>query len=224
MSKTILLRVILVLILLAGAAYLILVPSGDRPRHGAETLPWSVTVNPDGSTTAFGFTLGRTTLAEVRAKLQEQGALSLFTTDAGRLDLEAFFQEVSLNGLKAKMVVVLVAPRAQLEGMYSRGMRISTLAEGQRRVTLHPDDIAAAAALPVRHITYLPSARLDEEIIGKRFGAAAEKRVDGSGVTHWLYPSRGIDVAVAGDGKTVIQYALPEDFTQLTEPLDGASE
>ncbi|MDD3448582.1 MAG: hypothetical protein PHF72_06085 [Gammaproteobacteria bacterium] len=76
----------------------------------------------------------------------------------------------------------------------------------------------------MRHITYLPSARLDEEIIGKRFGVAAEKRVDDGGVTHWLYPARGIDVAVAGDGKTVIQYALPEDFTQLTEPLGRASE
>jgi hypothetical protein len=224
MPKKIIIRVLLVLVLLAGATYLILVPTGDRPRHGAETLPWSVTVNPDGSTTAFGFTLGRTTLAEVRARLQDQGKLSLFSTDAGRLDLEAFFQEVSLHGLKAKMVVVLTAPREQLEGMYGRGTRISTLAEGQRRVTLHPDDIAAAAALPVSHITYLPSARLDEEIIDKRFGAAAEKRLDSSGVTHWLYPSRGIDVAVAGDGKTVIQYTLPEDFTQLTAPLHAVSE
>jgi len=44
--------------------------------------------------------------------------------------------------------------------------------------------------------------------------------VEATGITHWLYPDRGLDIAVNPDGREVFQYVMPARFNELLEPLE----
>jgi hypothetical protein len=137
---------------------------------GVVRLPWQVGVDEQGRTQPFGFTLGETRLAEVRAVFAEEGKLSLFAQPAdGTLAVEAYFDHIYLSRLRADFIMTLAAEQADLAPMYERGLRISQLGSGAKRVTLDPDDAKRLADYPIRSITYLPWKSLDAGIIERRF-------------------------------------------------------
>jgi hypothetical protein len=188
-------------------------------------LPWQVEV--DGlRTRVFGFTLGDTTLAQVREVFGEEGKINLFAQvdaddDEPSYVVESYFEQIYLNRLRADFVFTLDVDQAALEPMYGRGLRISQLASGAKKVKLTPDDIAALLNAPIRAITYLPWKSLNDEIVRARFGAPSEKRIETqTGVTHWLYPARGMDIAIDREGGVVIQYVNPSSFDDMLAPLE----
>jgi hypothetical protein len=134
--------------------------------------------------------------------------------------IEAYFDKVTLGGLSARVVVVFDFTAEQLQVMYDRGTRISTLGDGSRKVSLHPEDIETVRAARIASITYLPRIRLDDALLENRFGQPAQviKEQD-SNMTHWLYPDKGLDVALDEQGNGVLQYVSPALFDQLVSPL-----
>ncbi|MBK1722227.1 hypothetical protein [Thiocystis violacea] len=203
---------------------LLLMP--DPIDDGVVRLPWQIDRDESGRTQVFGFTLGRTTLAEVRKVFQEEGEMSLFKTTQtpARFAVEAYFEQVYLERLRADFVIALVADQSQLEGMYDRGLRISQLESGGKKVKLDPVDAEALASFPIRSISYLPKTRLDEDLIEQRFGAPARKQTEQkTGIVHWLYPDRGLDIGRDPQGHVVIQYVNAGDFPALLAPLEAAS-
>jgi hypothetical protein len=61
---------------------------------------------------------------------------------------------------------------------------------------------------------------LDEDLIERRFGSPSERRTEAeTGIVHWLYPQRGIDIARDPKGKVVIQYVDRADFANVLAPL-----
>lgn len=189
-------------------------------------LPWRVTTDAQGHTQVFGFTLGKTPLAEVGRLFGEEGTISLFQTpgSAEPLGVEVFFQQVYLQSLRADFVVTLDVDQRTLEPMFERGLRISQMESGSKRVKLDPADVEKLLDRPIRTITYLPQARLDEATVEKRFGPPQERRTDPSNkMVHWLYPDRGFDIARTVKGKIVIQYVNRSDFNQLALPLSGST-
>ena len=188
-------------------------------------LPWRVTTDQAGRTQVFGFTLGKTTLGEVRKFFGEDGSINLFKAPDGPepLGVEVFFEQVYLQSLRADFIVTLDVSQRTLAPMYERGLRISQMESGSKRVKLDPTDVATLLASPIRTITYLPQARLSTEVIEKRFGAPAERRIEPeTNVVHWLYPERGFDLARHPKGKVVIQYVNRADFARLVQPLGGS--
>ncbi len=209
---------------LAAVILAMWLPGGPRPRPPHD-LPWQIERLPDGSSRVFGVALGRTTLAEMEQHLQERAEVSLFAADSGSRVVEAYFNKVVLDGLKAKMVATLGFDAAMLERIFSRGARIATLAEGKRKVTLSGEDLALARRAPVVAITYLPAIDLDEATVRGRFGAPARRIAEPGGkVVHWLYPEKGLDVAIGKEAKEVLQYVRPADFPRLLKPLEAASK
>ncbi len=200
---------------------LLMPPSID---DGTVRLPWRAALDPAGRTQVFGFTLGETPLAEVRRVFEEDGTLSLFH-NPGRPEpfaVEAYFAQIYLQSLRADFVVTLDLDQATLGQMYDRGLRISQLESGAKKVKLDPRDAETLAARPVRAIAYLPQARLPEPILERRFGKPEERRTEPkTGIVHWLYPGRGMDIARDPKGKIVIQYVNPADFDALVSPLDA---
>jgi hypothetical protein len=91
-----------------------------------------------------------------------------------------------------------------------------------RRITLHPDDLAAADRLPIRAIAVIPTVNLDEATVVQRFGEPGERIVVSDKRTHLLYPKLGLDVVVDKDGKELLQYVAPQQFARLREPLLAA--
>lgn len=202
-------------------AILLLMPTSTD--DGIDRMPWQFTQDGTGRTHVFGLTLGQTTLNEVRAAFGEIGEITLFQNSAAAqmYSVEAFFEQIYLKRLRADFVMTLDVEQATLSAMSERGLRISQLASGSKKIKLDPADAALLANRPIRSIAYLPKARLDSALIEQRFGAPSEQLTESkSGIVHWLYPQRGLDIARDPAGQTIIQYVNPSDFDSLRVPLD----
>jgi hypothetical protein len=214
-------KIILGILALAFVLFIIamLIPSGrEQPR---DVLPWQISVTDTGSIRVFGLHLGYTTIGEAQQKFEEGAKISLFASEQGEYVVEAFFKEVWLAGLKAKMILTADLPQDILSGMYHRGIRMNALEGGGKQIQLHPDDEAVVLQTPIRHITYLPASKLEETLLVRRFGNPAERIIEkAGGAVHLLYPDKGLDIAISTSGKVVLQYLQPRHFDQaILEPL-----
>ena len=216
MERHIFLGVLLVTLLGIGVAMMVPMAEDHRP----EMLPWAIKVQPDGTSTVFGLNIDHSTLGEAEKRFALEAEVSLFRAADGKMVVEAFFDNVTLTGLGAKLVMVMALSDAQLQAMYGRGLRIANMGGGASKVTLHPDDMALVRNTPIASITYLPKTHLDAALVSKRFGEPAERIAEpGTDVVHWLYPAKGLDVTVSESEKEVLQYVAPRDFEQLRAPL-----
>ena len=218
-----------IILYIIGAAFFgfvgIMMLMPEQRGDGVVRLPWLVSTDEEGRTRVFGFTIGQTTFGEVRAAFGEEGKINLFTRPdrADEYSVEVYFDQLYLNGLRADFVISLDADQILLGGMYERGLRISQLASGGKKVTLSPQDIETLLSAPIRAITYLPWKSLDSEILEKRFGSPSERFTEANGVIHWLYPSKGMDIGLGKDGGVVIQYVDTRELDALVAPLKGDS-
>jgi hypothetical protein len=227
MDRKILLSVLAGALLAFIGIWMLLSAFPDQ-RAGIRAYPWEVSRTPSGQLQVFGLTLGKSSLADLRALLGEEGKLNLFAEtkpDAPDTDftVEAYFDNILLSNLKADWVASLAVPQALLAAMYNRGLRASKVASGSRKVKLDPEDAAPLAQAPIRSITYLPWKSLRPEDIVGRFGEPERKLTEASGVAHWLYPEKGLDIARDPDGGVVIQYLNPADFERALAPLDAST-
>lgn len=191
-----------------------------QPREKAVNLPWQVEPLADGSIKVFGLVLGKSTLQEAQQIFQEEAELSMFATDDGKRVVEGFFNQLTLSGLRARMVVGMDYSEEELAAMFDRGARIATMGSGKRKVSLSGEDKMAAMHIPIISITYLPKVNLDAELVEKRFGRPAERiKERKSDVEHWLYPDLGLDIALSDEQKDVLQYTLPSRFESVVAPL-----
>lgn len=214
-------KIILGTLALVAVSISLLLMLPDNSVNTPETLPWNITHPTPDTTRAFGITLGKTTLNEaaIAFKHEAEVEISLFKPSDSMMSIEAFIEEVNFNGLKAKMVFTMAVPASELQGMYERGLRLSSAPSG-KRVTLTFDDLAKVRSYPIASLTYLPNVRLEDAIITKRFGQPAQRIREKKGsVVHWLYPQHGLDVALSEKEKPLLQYLSPKDFEQLRTPL-----
>lgn len=182
-------------------------------------LPWHIEHPTAETVRIFGLTLGMSTANEAELRFREAAKSSLFKSASGKLVAEMFFEQITLAGLKSRIVIIIDVSDVELRGMYERGLRISGTGSG-KKITLAPDDEARLRSLPISGLTYMPSVRLDEMTISRRFGQPAlrikERR---SGAVHWLYPQQGLDITLGNEEKPVLQYVPPRDFGKLLQPL-----
>lgn len=215
MDKKIIIGVIALIVATISAVLMLPDNSVSTP----DTLPWKITHPTPDTTRVFGITLGKSTLDEVAHtyRYETELEISLFKPTDASMGVEAFFEEVNFNGLKAKIIMTIAVPAEELQGMFNRGLRMNSTPSG-KRITLTADDLARVRSLPVASLTYLPAARLEEAIISKRFGEPALRvRENKTHLVHWLYPQHGLDVVL--DAKPFFQYLPPKDFELARTPL-----
>jgi hypothetical protein len=209
----------LLLITLVAIAVAILSPGG-RTVDPNPKLPWMIEVDAQGESHVFGLTLGESTLADAREAFQEQGKMNLFLSPQGEYAIEAYFQRLFLSGLRADLVLALDVGQQQAAEIFDRGLRISKLGSGAKKVDMTTPDKDLLAEKKIALITYLPATDLEEEIIRRHFGEPQQKISEKkSGIVHWLYPEKGLDIGVNPDGKEVFQYVRPAEFEELVKPL-----
>ena len=216
MERNLFLSVLVATLLLIALAMFI---PGQRESDSIETLPWHITIDGAGRSTIFGITLEQTTLAEVEQLFGSEAEISLFSSAEGGYTVEAFFNRVTLNGIKAKFVFVVGLSAQALQQSYERGVRIATMGSGTRKVTLADSDLTRVMATAVTSLTYLPRLDLDTALLEQRFGTPAEQIATKEGIIHWLYPQQGLDIALYTEGKEVFNYVIPARFEQLRGPL-----
>jgi hypothetical protein len=204
---------ILSILIFAGSYFMPVKPDDNSG------LPWNIEHPTPGTTRIFGLTLGLSTTNEAEQHFQEEAEPSLFKSPSGQLVAEMFFEQVTLAGLKSRIVATVAVPETELQAMYERGLRISGIGSG-KKITLASEDAARVRALPIASLTYMPSVRLNEEIFSKRFGQPSQRiKEKKSGAIHWLYPQNGLDITLGGEEKPVLQYVPPKDFDRLVIPL-----
>lgn len=203
---------------LLGLAIAIFIPGGESTDK-TPMLPWQITIDANGNSSVFGITMDNSTLLEAENLYQEQSTVSLFATPDNQYAIEAFFERLYLNGIRANLVMNIDVDADTAAQMMERGIRISRLGSGTSKVTLSEEDLQQVKASTISLITYLPATDLDEELIQKRFGEPAERIPEESGTVHWLYPDKGLDIAVNPETKEVFQYIPPARFEQIRIPL-----
>lgn len=214
-------KIILGVFALVAVSISVLLMAPDNSVNTPDTLPWSITHPTPDTTRVFGITLGVTSLDQSAEafKHQTEVEISLFKPSEGKLGVEAFYEEVNFNGLKAKIVMNVAVPQDELTQMYQRGLRMNSTPSG-KRITLTADDLARVKSLPVSSLTYMPTVRLEESVIIKRFGEPTQRiKESKSDLTHWLYPQHGLDIVLSGKEKPLLQYLPPKDFEILRAPL-----
>ncbi len=223
MGRHIFLSVLLFTLLVLALA--ILLPTGREPLSARGDYPWNVTVDSEGYSQVFGITVGRSTVRQAAEVIRDPGEVSMFVAADGKQAVEVYFDRVAIGEFYAKMVLAVALDAPALQAMYERGVRISNLGGGVRKVELHPDDLVRVGDAVISSLTYIPSVNLDGAVIRKRFGAPARllKERD-SGLVHWLYPAIGLDLAVNEEGKEVLLYVKPAEFSRVTAPLQEKAE
>jgi hypothetical protein len=186
-------------------------------------LPWQIAVDGQGGSSVFGLQPGVSTLGDVRRKLGDEIEVAIIAEPNEIGTLEGYYAQVPLGFVLAKMVVTVDVPDAAISAMRERALKAKHMDSTTRRITLHPDDLAAAEQLRVRAIAVIPTTNLDEATIIQRFGEPGERIVVSDKRTHLLYPAQGLDVLVDQGGKELLQYVAPRDFARLREPLLAAA-
>ena len=182
------------------------VPPNDNPVTG---LPWQIDILPGGESRVFGITLGRTTLGEAMEQLGNDMELAIIAAPNETGTLEAYYSHHSSGPITGKLILLLDVDPVTLSTMLDRTFQDG----GTRRHHLHPDDLPTALQAPVRAINFMPSFNLDEDIAQSRFGTPAEIIQVDAQQKHLLYPDKGLDLILSTDGREVLQYLSPVEFS-----------
>ena len=181
-------------------------------------LPWQVDVLPDGSTQVFGLHIGVSRLSDVLALLGSDDvdlAIIAATDEVG--SLEMYYGHYRAGVIAGKLVVQTSANEQDIKNWRENAAKFDYMASGQaKKFILSEDDLKLVLNEVVTGLTFIPAMNLDEEIILSRFGEP-DRRVQSDGVVHYLYPEKGLDVALFYEGKEVIQYVAPSDFKLIDE-------
>ncbi|MGE5470785.1 MAG: hypothetical protein ACM3X0_08320 [Bacteroidota bacterium] len=214
--------------LLALVLVLVIVPfflPGIGKTDGVDpnsNLPWQIETDDRGGSSVFGLKPGSSSLAEVRQKLCPEIEVAIIAEPNEAGALEGYCAQVPLGFVLARVIVTVDASPVQVAAMRERALKSKNMESATRKITLHPDDLAAAELLPVKAISVIPAVNLDEATVIQRFGQPVERLAQGEQRVHLLYPQQGLDILVDGEGKELLQYVAPRDFASLREPLRAA--
>jgi len=187
-------------------------------------LPWQIEVDGQGGSSVFGLRPGLSTLGEVRQRLGDEIEVAIIAAPDETGMLEGYYRQVALGFVLARVIVTLDLPAETIAAMRERAIRAKHMESATRQISLHPDDLVVAERTPIRAISVIPSVNLDEASLVQRFGPPEERLPISDKRVHLLYPKLGLDVVVDSDGKELLQYVAPRNFSTLREPLLAAAD
>ncbi|NOQ88113.1 MAG: hypothetical protein GQ550_04250 [Gammaproteobacteria bacterium] len=182
-------------------------------------LPWQIEILQDASTEVFGLHIGSSRLSDAIEKLGSDMELAIIaaTDEAG--SLEMYYGHYRAGLLSGKLVIQTDSSETDLKRWRDNALRSEYMETGlAKKYILSPDDLPQVLDEVIVGLTFLPAVNLDEEVILSRFGGP-EKRIQLHGVIHFLYPEKGLDLALHEDSKEVLQYVSPDAFQQFIQPL-----
>lgn len=215
----------IIALILAALVVPFLIP-GVAKQEGVDpnsNLPWQIAVDGQGGSSVFGLRPGVSTLGEVRQRLGGEIEVAIIAEPNELGAVEGYYTQVSLGFVLARVIVTVDAGEAMVAAMRERALKAKPMESTTRKITLHPDDLSAVDALPIKAISVIPTVNLDETTVVQRFGQPGERLVVSDRRVHLLYPDKGLDVTVDADGKELLQYVAPRNFAWLREPLAKGS-
>lgn len=187
-------------------------------------LPWNVEV-VNNTTNVFGIKLGESNLNDFlqiwNEKEMELAIIKSPDEDIKTANLEAYFAELKLGFVLAKVIITLQTNPDELNTMISRASDVSFLRNGSKQITLNNVDYQQAKNKIIKSISIIPTVNLNENDFIARFGNPSQKIVLSDDITHLLYENKSLDIVVSNEGKEVLQYVSPQNFDVLIkQPLN----
>lgn len=211
----------IIALIIAALVLPFVVPMGSAP-PGVDVesnLPWQIALDGQGGSRVFGLQPGVSTLAEAKQRLGSDVDVAIIALPDEVGAVEAFYTQVPLGFVLAKMILTVDVEETALLSMRDRALKAEHMESTTRKIRMHPDDLATVERLPIKAISVIPTVNLDEAALVQRFGSPGERLVLSEKRVHLLYPDKGLDVLVDGDGKELLQYVAPRRFALLSEPL-----
>lgn len=207
---------------------------GDEPAPATATqdMPWQVTALPGGGSRVLGLTLsptlgapapGGSTLGDVQQRWGESVQIAIVAAPNETGNLEAYVDPMQAGFINGKAIITAHLPPDVIRGMRERATKTEYMGGTTRKATLSSADLAEALKAPVTAVSFIPAANLDEEIILTRFGQPAQRVRSNGHLEHFLYPDKGLDLALDSEGKELLQYVAPAEFERLRQPLLNAA-
>ncbi len=194
--------------------WLLLPAPEQNPGLARTDLPWQIEVFDDGTSQVFGLRLEHDTLEQAITRFGPYEELVLFVDSAGNYSLEAWFGNVSLGPLKAKVVARLQAPQPELAALAGRAIERKGSPSGDWKLFLDPADLPGQLSRPLYAITYIPGyGGLEADFFRQRLGEPAAWQTLADGEVRWFYPDKGLSLLLNPRGKEVLEYVSPRDFT-----------
>ena len=184
-------------------------------------LPWQIEILRDGSTEVFGLHVGSSRLSDAIEILGSDMDLAIIAaTDAEESgNLEMYYGHYKAGLLSGKLILQTHASEQDIKRWSDNSPKFEYMATGlAKKHILLDDDLPQVLDEIIISLTFIPAVNLDEEVILARFGEP-EQRIQLSGVSHYLYPKKGLDIALHENSKEVLQYVAPAAFKQLMQPL-----
>jgi len=193
-------------LVIIGIAALMLIPS-PQP---ASPKPWEISVMPDNQIEVMGVHLGTTRYSEIQQLWREAGEVALFIPENNDISAEVFFESINLGGLSARAVINLQVAEEKLKTMASRAVSAKLQPSGARRYDPAFDDKQDLLSAPAIAITYIPSVRIDAEMVRSRFGEpekiSNEVEESESTAQIWHYPAIGLTIRLHPEERPVMTY------------------
>lgn len=189
---------------IVGITSLMLIPSTQEPAP----MPWEVTLMPDNNVEVFGIHLGTTTYLQAQEIFHEYGKVAIFTQENKPASVEAYFNSINQGGLSAKIVLTLNVAEQQINSMLKHALEARIQPSGARRYDLSSSD--ELINTQVLGITYIPSVKLNTEMILHRFGEAAfiKQDINNPNTKIWHYPALALTIYINPNEKTLLQYQV----------------
>lgn len=192
----------------------------------AAGLPWQVESLPDGASRIMGLTLApagaahaASTLADAQQLWGQAMQIAIIAAPGEDGLLEAFVDPASAGFITGKAVLTAHLASAEIRAMRERAIKSEFMESTTRKYTLAPADLQTALKAPITALSFIPQANLDADTVVARFGTPAERVRSNGHLEHFLYPAKGLDLALDSEGKELLQYVAPAEFNQLRQPL-----
>ena len=192
-----------------------------------QDMPWQVSALPGGGSQVLGLTLGeaspgRSTLGDVLQRWGDKVQVAIVAAPNESGTLEAYVDPMQAGFISGKAIITAHLPPEVIQGMRERATKTEYMGGTTRKATLSSADLAEALQAPVTAVSFIPAANLDEDIILSRFGQPAQRVRSNGHLEHFLYPEKGLDLALDSEGKELLQYVAPAEFERLRQPLLAA--
>ena len=193
-----------------------------------QDMPWQVSALPGGGSQVLGLTLGeaspgRSTLGDVLQRWGDKVQVAIVAAPNESGTLEAYVDPMQAGFISGKAIITAHLPPDVIQGMRERAVKTEYMGGTTRKATLSSADLAEALQAPVTAVSFIPAANLDEDIILSRFGQPAQRVRSNGHLEHFLYPEKGLDLALDSEGKELLQYVAPAEFERLRQPLLAAA-
>lgn len=204
-------------------------PQGDSsaaPQTAPSGMPWDIATPPDGTSKVMGLVLSQgqagSTLADARLRWGENMQIAIIAAPGEDGTLEAFVDPAQAGFISGKVVITAYLQASEVRGMRERAIKSEFMESTTRKYTLAAADLPAALKAPVTALSFIPQANLDEATIVARFGSPSERVRSNGHLEHFLYPDKGLDIALDSEGKELLQYVAPSQFERLRMPLTAS--